>query len=858
MSIESDYISSLEKKIKSLEGSRGYRWTRPGRKILELTANALNAAMAVPLFFNSKKREQFAKINYAKYIEDAYKSNYGVVRSNDASKYRQKKEPVIISGRWINYPWLHYCVFNRNIEINTNECGSYESLDPEKPTVILVTHDTSRTGAPILVYDLLLRYKKSHNVVVFSINKGDISCFFKDMATVFVEPISRQHIPEIVGVELQLIKAKSDRVHAIVNSIVSTEILSEFWSYDIPTIHLIHEFASYTRPRLRFDDSLFYSDAMIFSAKIVLADAISSSPAIGNVKEYVIPQGVCPVPNNEINKEEKEDEIKYIKKALRPEGWPDDTIVVLGAGSVHLRKGVDLFVSCAKKVLAQNPGKNIRFVWIGAGYEPETDLYYSCFLEDQINRTELGDAFSIIKDVNEFDAVYNLVDIFFLSSRLDPLPLVAQGALFHKLPIVCFDGAGGIPEYLHRDKVASESIVPFLDIESAAQKITSFIKDKDAALKISEAGQVLAKQIFDQDRYFLTINKIHEEIITDRSNESEDIDYIKKNNLCNFSYAYPQFSKNASLAVKHYVRAWRKGIYLRKPFPGFHPGIYQDFHPDCTHDPLIHFDATGRRNGPWTSEVISPPETQTNPAAPTNIKAALHIHLHYPEIAGEIFSRLRNSEIKPDLFVSVTSEEGKAEVEKMLQEYSLTYKEIKIVPNRGRDIGPLLTGYKEIFESGYDFIGHVHGKKSVALGGDTGSVWAEFLYENLLGGKHPMMDLILRKMAADSSLGIVFPDDPHAMGWNENRDHAVTLATKMGLNIELPKSSLNFPVGTMFWSRTDSLRPLLDLNLDWDSYPEEPVPYDGTILHAIERILPLMSLDRGYRNAVTYVPGVTR
>jgi hypothetical protein len=35
------------------------------------------------------------------------------------------------------------------------------------------------------------------------------------------------------------------------------------------------------------------------------------------------------------------------------------------------------------------------------------------------------------------------------------------------------------------------------------------------------------------------------------------------------------------------------------------------------------------------------------------------------------------------------------------------------------------------------------------------------------------------------------------------------------------------------------LSPLIELNLQWDDYPLEPLPYDATFLHAIDRLLPL-------------------
>ena len=109
----------------------------------------------------------------------------------------------------------------------------------------------------------------------------------------------------------------------------------------------------------------------------------------------------------------------------------------------------------------------------------------------------------------------------------------------------------------------------------------------------------------------------------------------------------------------------------------------------------------------------------------------------------------------------------------------------------------------------------------------------------------------------DERLGLVFPDDPYIVGWWGNKEHAQALAQKMVLARELPQA-FEFPVGTMFWCRPEALRPLFELRLSWDDYPAEPVPIDGTILHAIERMLPFVAQNQGYRIAATNVPGVTR
>jgi lipopolysaccharide biosynthesis protein len=111
-------------------------------------------------------------------------------------------------------------------------------------------------------------------------------------------------------------------------------------------------------------------------------------------------------------------------------------------------------------------------------------------------------------------------------------------------------------------------------------------------------------------------------------------------------------------------------------------------------------------------------------------------------------------------------------------------------------------------------------------------------------------------MFADPSIGMVFPDDPNAVRWDKNRPHAEKLASRLGLD-QLPEHFL-FPVGSMFWGRVEALRPLFELDLQWADYPTEPLPYDGSVLHAIERLFGICAGSAPFHLAATHVPGFSR
>jgi Rhamnan synthesis protein F len=342
----------------------------------------------------------------------------------------------------------------------------------------------------------------------------------------------------------------------------------------------------------------------------------------------------------------------------------------------------------------------------------------------------------------------------------------------------------------------------------------------------------------------------------------------------------PQFDPGLSLplewtrtgAIVAFLEQWSAhesrlpsaGLVLRRPCAGFHPQIYAHAHAG-TYDttavnPLAHFIRSGRPDGPWRHDVITPTSATRAPAAHNVPPTALHAHFHYPELGKDLIRRITPRGARCDLLLS-TDEARKGEV---LREAASGYRRgdvnIRIFPNRGRDIGAFLTGFGAEIVARYEIIGHVHGKRSLHGGGRDpffGERWRDFLWQNLIGGRDGSMDTVLAHLAGDAKLGLIFPEDPYLHGWDGNGAAAEKLAARMGMTDPLPPY-FDFPTGTMFWARTAALKPLFALGLGWDDYPREPAANDGTILNAIERLLPFVAAHAGYRFATTYVPGVTR
>ena len=328
---------------------------------------------------------------------------------------------------------------------------------------------------------------------------------------------------------------------------------------------------------------------------------------------------------------------------------------------------------------------------------------------------------------------------------------------------------------------------------------------------------------------------------------------IYKSNLFKRDF-FSSKQKLIFVLINEYLSNWEKGKTLKKPCPGFQPQIYASKTILNGVDPFVHYIRSGAPAGDWNFPIISPNDSHKQNKE--MVKIALHLHIFYPQMAEEIISRVLNAKIKPDLFISVTSEESRQCVLSLLDvKYNGNYK-IRITPNRGRDLGSFLTEFKNEIEK-YDITGHFHTKVSPhLLNRGEAACWYRFLMENMLGGIAPMLDRVIDSMSADQKLGLVFPDDPHVFGWDNNYNNALFLAQRMNIHSPLPEH-FNFPVGTMFWARTAALSPLFELNLNWNEYPVEPIDHDGTILHAIERLIPFVVKHRGFNIAVSNVPGIS-
>lgn len=228
----------------------------------------------------------------------------------------------------------------------------------------------------------------------------------------------------------------------------------------------------------------------------------------------------------------------------------------------------------------------------------------------------------------------------------------------------------------------------------------------------------------------------------------------------------------------------------------------------------------------------------------SNSRIAICLHLFYPEMWPILKNFLTAIPEPYDIFISVPDFACTPTLAKIAKEHPAVY----FIPcqNRGRDILPFVHCLKlGIFEK-YEAVCKIHSKRSPHM--SNGDQWLKQSLHSLLGDAASISN-ILEQFRDNPNLGLLGPlntvirkGEPLHKGCNN------FLVSRIAETAHLPNNSLDSPFfsGTMFWFRPTALLGLRDLNLQKEDFPIEMGQTDGTLAHAIERLMWPLARKYGY------------
>jgi glycosyltransferase involved in cell wall biosynthesis len=362
--------------------------------------------------------------------------------------------------------------------------------------ILFVGHDAARAGAQIELLHLL-RWFKKHGNRPFSVlldGGGELVPDFEELASTWSSDRSHWHpyanranllvalglgswARRAEGADVQKFAAKIDPVLIYTNSIASARII-EVLAPRVPVLTHVHELESHFRAPSPALTRLLEQTRQFIACSNATADSLVNVQGIApNLIETVHES----IPVDQVQAERTREQV------FQELQIPQDAQLILGCGTPCWRKGTDLFIHLALAVCHQR--HRAHFVWIGGG--SVTDMAQ---FERDVRLTSLAEKIRFTGPVAKPYDYMAAAEIFVLTSREDPYPLVGLEAAALRRPIVCFAGAGGMMEFIEED---CGFVVPYLDIMAMADRAIWLLDKPEYQRSLGEAARQKVEQRHD-------------------------------------------------------------------------------------------------------------------------------------------------------------------------------------------------------------------------------------------------------------------------------------------------------------------------------------------------------------------------
>lgn len=366
-----------------------------------------------------------------------------------------------------------------------------------KKHLLFVSHESTRTGAPILLINLAeLLVGTGKYSIRFLIRRYDDQALlerFKAVGETFVAEFPaksvRSKISKVVRSShfssSELRKAARNADLILNNTITNGSLLPELRKYtQAPIVSYIHELpiaAATNTKSVHVNATIRLSQFFLVpsnSVRTFLLDLLVSEDKIGFLPYYI-----------HLNAEKS--------------GAHEGIVTVGSCGSLNWRKAPDIFLCVAQIFFSRYPEKQLMFKWKGGKKDSKEWLI---FVED-IKKAGLQDRVVLLESDDRMEDFFQSIDIFLLPSKEDPYPLVMLEAALYGKPTLCFRSSGGAEEFV--DDGAGFS-VPYLNVLEMADKLYHLL---DHPSMLAEAGERARRKVLQVNKNTEHITSAFEDLI---------------------------------------------------------------------------------------------------------------------------------------------------------------------------------------------------------------------------------------------------------------------------------------------------------------------------------------------------------
>jgi glycosyltransferase involved in cell wall biosynthesis len=363
----------------------------------------------------------------------------------------------------------------------------------KKPKILFISHDANRAGAQIFLRNIMTYFaKKTWDLHLILLNEGVLKKDFEEISTVYDFPREENFKESKKEKILSKLKLKEgnyqkalekfrkdinsqhfDWIYA--NTIACADTMPLLYPLlNAPLISHIHELElsidMYSTPENR---KLFFEK----SQKIIACSASVAENLIKN--EKISPKKIETIHSFVDNEKVLSLLASSDKMAIKKKyNIPSNTFIIGGCGNVELRKGIDIFLMLANKIKSL-ANFSISFVWVGL--KKEGNLYH--LLKSDIKKLDLKNDLILIEPSPDAIELINCFDIFCLTSREDPFPLVMLEAALAQKTIIGMEHSGGVVEFVEDD---AGLVCKYMNISTMAKKILELYENEDVMKTLGE------------------------------------------------------------------------------------------------------------------------------------------------------------------------------------------------------------------------------------------------------------------------------------------------------------------------------------------------------------------------------------
>lgn len=353
--------------------------------------------------------------------------------------------------------------------------------------ILFITHDVSRSGAPmVLLYFLkwLKIYHSQIKVDVLALRGGALKPQFeRHCDTYFDWELSTKQEP----LTLRKRVLKNLGFYKISNKkdLLIGELAAN--AYDVVYANTVVTIPIGEKIIKLFPDSMFI--AHVHELEVIIRLLLPNMASfVASVDHFIVPSELTKqnlscnfeIPAKQITKVYECSEVAQGRRKSKL----NKKIFTIGAsGTVHWRKGNDLFLQLANYIRSQYQEAKVQFVWVG-----HISKHEQAIMNADIKKLGLDKDVIFTGEVEDPTVLYSDFDVFVLPSREDPFPLVCIEVGMLGIPIICFDKATGIKEVLGKE--GGGFVVPYIDIQAMGDKIMTYYDNRTLLLEHGNLNRI--------------------------------------------------------------------------------------------------------------------------------------------------------------------------------------------------------------------------------------------------------------------------------------------------------------------------------------------------------------------------------